>query len=103
MTIDENQNDSDKDKVDSEKQDEGKPIFYNSHTLFYLLLSLKTIDEPQEIFEEEGLKVLRQQIKKESKMFDPCEDEMSEDWVNKNLRTVPKGILLTIFSFTFLH
>lgn len=24
-------------------------------------------------------------------MFDPCEDEMSEEWVNRNLRNVPKG------------
>ena len=33
-----------------------------------------------QVIDEESLKTLKHQIKRETKMFDPCEDEVSEEW-----------------------
>ena len=39
----------------------------------------------QGYFLPEDLKVLKQQIKNESKMFNPCEDEINERWARENI------------------
>ena len=86
MAIDDNNEDSDA------EGDDGNFIYF----AYFLIYNL---DESQEICEEQGLKGLKQQIKQEAKMFNPCEDEMSEEWVNRYLRNVPKG---NIVNFSFL-
>ena len=85
MAVDDNNQDND------EEGDGGNFIHFENFLIFNL-------DESQEIFEEQGLKELKQQIKQEAKMFNPCEDEMSEEWVNRYLRNVPKGNTI-YFSF----